>query len=245
MPSHRFYCPSLSIGVNELPPDEAHHAATVIRSRAGDCVELFDGRGVVASGMIEQVSRRGVSVRVEQTQTLPFELRHRLTLAVAMSKAHRQGYLVEKCTELGVAAIWPILAARSVTKPGEAAVEKWSRRAIEAAKQSGRAWVPAMAPVMAFGEALSRAKQFHVALFTSLDNQATSILRVVESHPSATELVAFVGPEGGWTDEERRAALDAGLIPVSLSPTVLRAETAAVAVCAALAALSPRADKLS
>jgi 16S rRNA (uracil1498-N3)-methyltransferase len=253
MPPHRFYCPSLAVGINELPADEAHHAATVMRSRAGDAVELFNGLGVVASGVVEQVARRGTSVRVERTHEVPFELRSRLTLAVAMSKAHRQGYLVEKCTELGVSAIWPVIAARSVTQPGEAAVEKWSRRAVEAAKQSGRAWVPIVAPVVSFADALSRAREFPVALFCDLGAQAVSVRsalggtgfrvpgigdRGLGTGAWDASMIAFVGPEGGWTDEERRAANDAGLISVMLSPTILRAETAAVAMCAAVAAHS-------
>ena len=241
MPSHRFYCPSLAVGISELPAEEARHAVTVMRCREGDAVELFNGKGLVAPGVIHQVSKRTVAVQVARTDEVPFELRLRLTLAVAMSKAHRQGYLVEKCTELGVAAIWPIIAARSVTLPGEAAVEKWSRRAVEAAKQSGRAWVPIIAPVVSFGDALNRASEFHLALICDLGTNAapsTVVINQIENRKSPTDhpVIAFVGPEGGWTDDERRTARDAGLVSVTLSPTILRAETAAVAICAAVAA---------
>ncbi len=266
MPSDRFYCPTLIAGVNELPPEEAHHAVHVMRCRSGESIELFDGKGQVASGIIEQVSKRKVTVRIEALQSVPFDLRHRLTLAVAMSKAHRQGYLVEKCTELGVAAIWPIIAAHSVTRPGEAAVEKWSRRAIEAAKQSDRAWVPDIAPVGSFAHALGRASEFSIGLICDLADDAVPIQYVLEKPATGgvsggtekrsimapgsirlepgprrqstmeNSIIAFVGPEGGWTDDERQAARSAGLTSVSLSPTILRAETAAVAICAVVAA---------
>ncbi len=243
MPSHRFYCPSLAVGISELPADEARHAVTVMRCRAGDAVELFNGKGLAASGIIHQVSKRTVAVRVAQTDEVQFEFRLRLTLAVAMSKAHRQGYLVEKCTELGVAAIWPIIAARSVTQPGDAAVEKWSRRAIEAAKQSGRAWVPTIAPVVPFAQSHNRTSEFRLALFCDLTAESVPIHAAISQidnrqSPIDNSIIAFVGPEGGWTEEERRAAGDAGLMSVLLAPTILRAETAAVAICAAVAAHS-------
>lgn len=214
-----------------------------MRLKAGDAVELFDGRGHVAEGVIETTSKRAVTVSVEATQLQPFELRHQLTLAVAMSKAHRQGYLVEKCTELGVAAIWPIIAERSVTKPGETAVEKWSRRAIEAAKQSGRAWVPTIAAVIPFAEAVLGISGFSAAFFCDLNSDSIPFQAVMTQFDNRqpkidNPIIAFVGPEGGWTDEERQAARNAGMTSVCLSPTILRAETAAVALCAVVAAQS-------
>lgn len=245
---HRFHCPGLEPGVNELPPEEAHHAAAALRLKPGDQIEVFDGAGLRASAVAESVTRRSVSVRVEQVEKVAFELRHRLTLAVAMSKAHRQGYLVEKCTELGVAAIWPIIANRSVTQPGDAAVEKWSRRAVEAAKQSGRCWVPTITSVASIDDALSRVREFPLALFCDLASDSIPVSRVfmssgvegsqIDNRKSTIEnsIIAFVGPEGGWSDDERHAAREAGLTSVSLSPTILRAETAAVALCAAVAA---------
>jgi len=236
MTLHRFHCPGLLAGPNQLPAEESRHAATVLRLRTGDSVELFDGAGTVGNGVVAEVSRGVVTVQLGEVRQWPFDCRHRLTLAVAMSKAHRQGYLVEKCTELGVAAIWPILAARSVTHPGEAAVEKWARRALEAAKQSGRAWIPDIAQVMPFTEAVNRIGEFDVALFADAGSNAVSILHVLDEHSLATKIIAFVGPEGGWTDEERRTARERGMFSISLSPTVLRAETAAVAACAVIAA---------
>jgi 16S rRNA (uracil1498-N3)-methyltransferase len=234
VPPRRYFCPGLVPGSIELPAEESHHAATVIRSKAGEVVQLFDGAGGVATGIIEQVSRRRVVVAVERITQVPWELNYRLTLAVAMSKSHRQGYMVEKCTELGVAAIWPVIAERSVAKPGDAAVEKWSRRAIEASKQSGRAWVPQVSPVLGFEEALAQVSGFSLALLADVNPKAPGVLEVLEHSTSAREIIAFVGPEGGWSETERALASAARLSLVRLSPTVLRAETAAVALCSAM-----------
>jgi 16S rRNA (uracil1498-N3)-methyltransferase len=157
----RLYCPELRAGTVELPPEEAHHAAAVLRAKVGAEVTLIDGQGHEATGTISRIARRGVVVAAGDVRTRPFDCVYRLTIAIALGKAHRQSYVIEKCTELGVAAIWPLITERSVTRPGEAAVEKWSRRAIEAAKQSGRAFVPLIEQPQSFAAILGRTQEFN------------------------------------------------------------------------------------
>ena len=110
MRCHRLFCPDLTGSTVVLSPEESHHAATSLRLGVGDGVVLFDGAGSEASGLITRVNRKRVDVEVSDVKRVPFELTCRLTLGVAMGRTHRQAYLVEKCTELGVAAIWPIIA---------------------------------------------------------------------------------------------------------------------------------------
>ena len=159
-----------------------------------------------------------------------------VTLAVAMPKTHRQSYLIEKCTELGVAAVWPIETERSVTKPGMAAVEKWQRRAIEAAKQSGRRWIPQIETLQTFHEAVARRDEFDHAVLAHREGETISLVNRFESVKPGDSVLAFIGPEGGWAEAECGRARDADLSLVRLAPTVLRTETAAVAFCAAVAA---------
>ena len=130
MQQPRLYCPDLCPGTLELPPEESRHLVSSLRASPGSEVVLFDGAGGEAAGVLQRVDRRRAQVVVGRVTRRPFELAHRLTLAVAMGRAHRQGYLVEKCTELGVAAIWPIVAARSVARPDKDAVARWSRRPV-------------------------------------------------------------------------------------------------------------------
>jgi 16S rRNA (uracil1498-N3)-methyltransferase len=155
-----------------------------------------------------------------------------------MAKTHRQGYLIEKCTELGVAAIWPIVAERSVTRPSEVAVEKWSRRAIEAAKQAERAWTPFVANPVNFAEAVLRVGEFAVAAIADPDERAVAFQSLLMSQRTGSAILVFVGPEGGWSEAERNMAFSNGITTVRLAPTVLRVETAAIAVCAAASLLS-------
>ena len=235
MSSHRFYCPDLKEGINLLPPEESHHAVSSLRAKAGYEFVVCDGRGREAAARVERVTRRQVHVVVERITERPFDLLHRITLAVAMTKAHRQGYLIEKCTELGAAAFWPILAERSVAKPTSTAVDKWSRRAVEAAKQSARAWVPTVEAPQTFAEAVARIGEFSAAAIADPDSSATPFTLFLGNHGEGSTLLVFVGPEGGWSEGECRAAAGAGAVFVKLSPTVLRSETAAVTVCAAAA----------
>ena len=238
MSPRRLYCPDLKEGLNLLPPEESHHALSSLRARAGDEFVVFDGRGREARARVERVTRRQTQVVVERITERPFDLLHRITLAVAMTKAHRQGYLIEKCTELGAAAFWPILAERSVVRPASAAVDKWSRRAVEAVKQSARAWVPAVEAPQTFVQAVARIGEFSASAIADPDSSATPFIVFLSNHGEGSSLLAFVGPEGGWSESECRAAVAAGAISIRLSPTVLRSETAAVTVCAAAALYS-------
>ncbi len=218
-----------------LSPEESHHAAAVLRCKPAQEVVLFDGSGHEAAGRIRRVERRKVSVEVGAIRERPFDLSISVTLAIAMPKPHRQGYLIEKCTELGAAAFWPIVTEHSVSKPRVSTVEKWKRRAVEAAKQSGRAWIPAVEPPTGFSDCLRRVAEFDAVSICCPGPGATPFRQLLDALTGGKALLVFVGPEGGWSDIEHERAIADGAVPTGLSPTVLRAETAAVAVCAAVA----------
>lgn len=234
MRTSRLFCPSLAVGTLSLPPEESHHAVSALRLTAGSEVVLFDGAGTEGAGTIKHVERGRVIVDVSRVTQHPFDAALRLTLVVAMGKAHRQGFLIEKCTELGVGAICPLLTTRSVTRPGTSAVNKWSRRAIEASKQSGRSWIPEILPPCTLAEVLSDGARFAWMGFADTVGTPRPLAELLSSVDAGSEIVVFVGPEGGFTEEERRRFLECGAVSVSLAPTVLRTETAAMAVCAAV-----------
>ncbi len=251
----RLFCPTLCEGSLLLSPEESHHAIAALRAKPGQEVLLFDGRGREAIGRITAIERRLLCVDVRRATRRPFELSCKITLAVAMARHYRQGYLIEKCTELGVAAIWPVIAERSVgnrpatsksrgdprrPKPaarGKRGVQaaRWYRRAIEAAKQSGRAWVPEIAAPQTFAESVDRVGEFDGSSLTHTDSKLTPFSRFLAAQPAGGSVLVWVGPEGGWADGERDRALNAGAVLTTLGPTALRTETAAVAVCAAAA----------
>ena len=235
MSERRFFCPVLSEGRCELPEEEARHALTVLRLGQGDAIVLFDGQGRVATASIASANRKRVVLDVLEIRRLPPELPVRVTLAVAMIKATRQSYLVEKCTELGVSEIIPIETQRGVVHAGEASVEKWQRRAIEAAKQSKRAWVPRISSDQRAKKALE-AVSSTPAVVADLGEASIPLIDFLTARPNLDSLMVWIGPEGGWAAEERAAFAAAGVQPVRLAATVLRTETAAISACAIIAA---------
>ncbi len=232
MSTCRLYCPSIGSGVVALLDEEARHAVASRRLSIGDAVVLFDGAGGETDGTITRCDRRSVEVEPGAIRRYPFDIPRRITLAVAMPKQHRQGVLIEKCTELGVAAIWPILTEHGVTRPTASASQRGFRRAIEAAKQSGRRWVPEVASPMPYAESLDRAGAFDVPAIAQIDVSAATFRSLVDSHAADSSVIVWVGPEGGWSADESAMADAASITRVTLGPTVLRTETAAMAVCA-------------
>ncbi len=230
----RLFCRNLCVGLNCLSAEESHHATSSVRLQVGDEVTLFDGAGGVANGLLQDASKNKVVISVQHVDTVAFDMPYRLTVAVAMPRTHRQGYLIEKCTELGVDGIWAMLTDRGVAEPGATAVEKWTRRTIEAAKQCGRCWLPEIKTAQPFASVIASSNEFDLALWMDKSDDATPFDQYLKAEKPASVL-AIIGPEGGWSDDERTQAQSVGLRPATLAPTILRTETAAVAACALVA----------
>jgi 16S rRNA (uracil1498-N3)-methyltransferase len=199
-------------------------------------VVLFDGCGCEATGEIVDVAGRdALTAVVTQRRTVQPAPAACLTLAVAVCKGPRQRWLVEKVTELGVGGIWPIRCLRSTAVPGRGLAAKWSRWTVEAAKQSGQAWLPQVIEPQDFANVVSALTGFDAAFLASTQVPAQPILTVLATlDPVPARILAVVGPEGGLTEAEENTALEAGVRAVRLGPTTLRVETATVAVAAAV-----------
>jgi 16S rRNA (uracil1498-N3)-methyltransferase len=215
----------------ELPAGAARHVQ-VLRLQPGDALTLFDGRGGEWTAAVAAMGRSRVEVTLGTHHAIERELRCTVTLAVGMPANDRMDNLIEKATELGVATIQPLVCARSVLKlDGERAAKKvvhWQGVAIAAAEQSARTRVPRVAPVCHYADwqpdgAGSR---------WLLDPRATT--RFAPAAGDAGVLV-LSGPEGGFTGDEETRARSLGFTPVNLGDRVLRADTAPLAVLAALA----------
>jgi len=243
-----------------LPPDavsgdafvlkgpEAFHIAKVLRCRPGDSLRLFDGRGRRFEGVIAEIRKDGTvfgTLRKEIEADAPAPVRARVVLCQALLKQARWDWLLEKGTELGVAAFEPLLTQRTVV-PEDAARAKMerSRRVImAAAKQCGRAELPALREPVHLRDALKSCRDRGPVLFAweALPGVcAAAVLRPAleraRREASGGEFTAhlFVGPEGGWADEEVELAEAEGALLFGLGPATLRAETAALASVAAL-----------
>lgn len=228
----RFYCPNLIAGKEaELIGDEARHLAKVLRKGPGDWVELFDGQGRAFRARVARIGRDRVALNVS-SDPLPDRVPARpVTLAFAPPKGDRLDWLVEKATEVGVARLVPILCARSVVEPGGAKLDRLRRRVIESCKQCGRNRVPELGPIIPWGQFIPIE---HAPRRWVCDPSGDA------GGPSAAQgegpVAVVIGPEGGFTDEELDQARASGWEIISLGPTILRVETAAlVALARALA----------
>jgi 16S rRNA (uracil1498-N3)-methyltransferase len=215
-----------------LTGSEAGHCAKVLRKRPGEIVRAFDGTGRHGLFRIDTISRDRVELSPEHLEETPLPAR-RLTIAAGFSRSARRDFFLEKAVELGAAGIVFWQAERSQGKmPGEPK-EAWSTGLIAAAKQCGAARLPTLACVPGGAAGLAaKAGLGSPRRFLLWEDPAVSrpLLPADLAFPGDT--LCVIGPEGGLTDAEAALFTDAGFVPVTLGPRVLRWETAALAVLA-------------
>lgn len=252
MSAPRFYLDQpLAPGARfSLPPGPARHAARALRLAENDAVTLFNGRGGEYAARIERIRKDEVAVAVTGFADVERESRLRLMLAQGISSGERMDYTLQKAVELGVAAIQPIAARRSVVKlAGERADKRtahWQGVVASACEQCGRNRVPDVAAPLTLADWLGRT--IPRGQPAEADPPGQRSMRLLFLSPLAETRLAdlpapaamdclVAGPEGGFEADEIVALHSARAIPVRLGPRVLRTETAALAALAAMQAL--------
>ena len=203
--------------------EELHHAARVVRVHEGEEVELFDGGGNAARGVVTALGNDQLTVNV-LTIIDARETTLSITLCMAIIALDKFELVLQKAAELGVRSIVPIDSERVEIRPERyrGKQERWEKIVFEAVKQSGRARTPVLEPAAKFADAIARPGT--KILF---DADATPDTEP-PSNPATTPLTLFIGPEGGWSDAELQLARAAGAKFRRLGPRRLRAETAAI-----------------
>jgi 16S rRNA (uracil1498-N3)-methyltransferase len=236
MARRRFFVDEIRSGRAQIHGEDAHHLTRVLRVEAGQKYEISDN-GSVYLAEIETARKDLVSFSVLEKLGSP-EPSVRIAVLAALIKFDRFEWLVEKTTELGVDSIVPFLAERSEKGLDRAAgkrVARWRKIAREASEQSRRSRLPSIAEPVSFAEAV----KFESDVRLALEEQAGA-RPILSALPVDRErgvgVALLVGPEGGWTDRERSVFPHAGWLPVSVGSTILRAETAAIAGVAVIAA---------
>jgi 16S rRNA (uracil1498-N3)-methyltransferase len=224
----------------EVTGDEAHHAVAVRRLRVGEPVVLTDGGGTSVTGEVSSTGKRVFSVTVASVSTAP-PAEPALVVVQALPKGDRGELAVEMLTEVGVAAVVPWAASRSVAVwRGERAsrsLARWRSTAREAAKQSRRSWFPTVADLASTAEVVELVRAADLAVV--LHEESPVPMASLEV-PASGRILVVVGPEGGLSDEEVAAFVGAGATSVRLGAEVLRTSTAGVAAVAALLSHTPR-----
>jgi 16S rRNA (uracil1498-N3)-methyltransferase len=249
---HRFFLPPAEsdADASRLSRREAHHALNVLRLRPGERVVVLNGSGDEYLCEVTEVSRQEVLLRRIQKHRQRL-LPGAITLIQAVPKGKAMDLIVQKATELGLRRLVPILSERSVTRledeAGPAKQARWRATAIEAIKQCGSAWLPEILDPMTPAAFLAKGMNAELALVASLQPGAQHPRRHFEAfradHGRLPQTVAiWVGPEGDFTPAEMNLIQGAGALPITLGPTVLRSETAAL-YCLAVAAYELQAGE--
>jgi 16S rRNA (uracil1498-N3)-methyltransferase len=240
----RFYCPvdaapAWHAGAEmELPPETARHVQ-VLRLQPGDALTLFNGQGGEWATTVLRMGRTSVAVRLDAHQAIEREAGMAVHLAIGMPANERMDWLMEKAAELGAASIQPLQVERSVLRlSGERALKKqahWQGVSVAACEQCGRNRLPVVHPVRTLPEFLAQdLTRFQRRFVLSLAEDSLPPSQVIAPQAEPGPVLLLSGPEGGLSPAEEQAARAAGFQALSLGPRTLRAETAPLALLAAL-----------
>jgi 16S rRNA (uracil1498-N3)-methyltransferase len=235
MTRRRFIADEVSGDLAALIGEHADHLVRVLRARVGQDFDIATG-SVVRRGRISFVS--DARVEFELGEEISRARQAEITLVLAVFKFDRMEWAIEKCTELGVARIVPVISRRTDSHLAAASakrVERWQRIARQAAEQSRRAAPAEIATPIKLAGALDLAGALRIVLAES--EEQTLLRDAVKPQTGEDGIVLAVGPEGGWTEGELQSFRQSGWTPASLGGTILRAETAAIAATAVAASL--------
>lgn len=238
---HRFFAPALDSGDEtvSLPRDEGEHLTRVLRLGAGDTVAVFDGRGHEFLARVASAIRRDVRVQILSRIDPAAESTVALTLAQAVLKGEKMDDVVRDAVMLGVSAIQPVVTKRSETTVGAllkgARLERWRRVALASVKQSRRAVLPEIRLPLTLEVALAEPAALRMMLVEPAAAGArVESMATLHGPPAPPDATVFVGPEGGWAEEEWTAAAAHGVRLFSLGSRTLRADAVPIAALSVL-----------
>ncbi|MFC1591780.1 16S rRNA (uracil(1498)-N(3))-methyltransferase [Thermodesulfobacteriota bacterium] len=235
----RFYIEPKEIrdNVAVISGDEARHVCKVLRLGCHDQLQLFDCHGTTYDAVITEVFTDHVNVRIEATHPGDAEPAE-IVLCQALLKSDSMKTVMQKSTELGVTRIVPFKAERSIPKWNDSKaaerVSQWQRVVNAAVKQSGIRRPPVVAPVQSFAAMLDEPFEGFCKFILWEEERNTGLQQALGAQQRLERVVVVCGPEGGFPETEIISAKKKGFVPISLGKYILRAETAPVAVLAAL-----------
>ena len=231
----RFYCESIDTE-SFLDPVESNHLCRVLRAQKGTRLELFDGRGTLAEGMVERIDKKRTVVQVQKIIYTPPTTTGRIILAVSFAKGQRFDWLVEKCTELGVDHIVAVQFERTVKLGKNTALERYRKISIAAAKQSKRVFLPKITGPEKFPATLDSLIDQYPQSFLIYGDPKGISLSDLPAVKDRQDCIVVIGPEGGLSENEVALLAVNNASGVMVNRNILRIETAAVAFCAVAAA---------
>ena len=238
---HRFFVEPSQIGEKEIVitgPD-VNHIRNVLRMRAGEELLAADGQGSEYRCILRELQDSEIRAEICRKLSGSAELPSRITLFQGLPKSDKMDLIIQKCVELGVFRIVPVTTKRTVVKldakKEESRRKRWTAVSESAAKQSGRGIIPEISGVRGFKEAVEEAGELDICLipYEKAEDMART-REILSGIPAGASIGVFIGPEGGFEEEEVREAMEAGARPITLGRRILRTETAGMAVLAML-----------
>jgi 16S rRNA (uracil1498-N3)-methyltransferase len=222
-----------------LPRDEGQHLTRVLRLGVGDTVSVFDGRGREFLGRVASATGRDVRVQLVSRLEPAAESGVAITLGQAVLKGDKMDEVIRDAVMLGVVASQPIVTKRTETTVAAlmkgARLDRWRRVALASVKQSRRAMLPEIRMPLTFETLLDEpASALRVMLVEPAASAEVEPISVLMKAPAPSDLLLFVGPEGGWSEPEWSAAAASGVRLMTLGPRTLRADAVPVAAISVL-----------
>ncbi len=235
---YRFFADPANIGERDIfiEGKDYNHIRNVLRMKAGDTVSVSDGESDKEYRChIEGFSEEKVHLKLDFIKEAELELPVKVTLFQGLPKSGKMDYIIEKCTELGVVKVVPVRTERSLTVlTGEKAEKKtlhWQGKAEAAAKQSRRTLIPGISMPLSFKEAVEECGGYDYKIIPyELSKDFNKTRELLSGIPSGSKVAVFIGPEGGFSEDEIDLAVSQGFTPVTLGKRILRTETAALVV---------------
>lgn len=239
---YRFFVEPSQIGEKEIRicGSDVNHIKNVLRMKQGEEILISSGENLEYTCYIQEMQEEEVTAHIMYVQEAGYELSSKIFLFQGLPKGDKMELIIQKAVELGVHQIIPVASRRSVVKLDKKKEEKkivrWQAIAESAAKQSKRMYVPQIAGVMSFGEAVQYAGKLDVVLMPyELAKGMKETKEIIRGIQKGQSVGIFIGPEGGFEEEEVRQAVSlAGARPITLGKRILRTETAGLTVLSIL-----------
>jgi 16S rRNA (uracil1498-N3)-methyltransferase len=237
---HRFFITPESVSENEIliTGEDVKHIINVLRMKKSEEAVLCDGEGNDYYCTLEQFDKSFVKALIKQKQQNNAEPLIDVTLFQGIAKGDKMDFIIQKNVEMGVKTIVPVITSRTIVKlfdkkDIEAKVQRWQRIALEAAKQCGRGIIPIVKTPISLMKAYENSKNFELNIMPYEKEKSTS-LREVITGKRPKSIAIYIGPEGGFSEEEASQALLCGLKCVTLGERILRTETCALVLMSIL-----------
>lgn len=236
MPKYFTEPENIKDGFIEIFSDEAKHILNVMRMEIGDKLTICDGQSNDYLCRICETGKNCLKAKIEETTKSESEPKTKITLYQGLPKSDKMELIIQKCVEIGICRIVPVITERAVVKIEKGAkedkkTERWQKIAESAAKQSGRGIIPAVERPMKFKDAIEEAVKNGEAIIP-YENEKDRGLKEFVKNSKAENIGIFIGPEGGFDTKEIEFAVENGVMSVTLGKRILRTETAGIVTSA-------------